>query len=208
MRKGKIGRLPWGVRNKLNLRLRNGEASGGLLEWLNSLPRVQTILAEEFEGRAITEQNLSEWRQGGYLDWERYQEGREWVDELSQQTNDLNSVMSGTEVSHRMAMLVSVEVARAAERMLKESEGATPQERWEKLERLLGILSQLRESDRRMGWLAMERERRDDVRREKQVKRESAAGSWLSALTEMVNKETQRAQGNPGKSKEIQPNPR
>jgi hypothetical protein len=34
--------------------------------WLNSLPEVQARLATEFDGRAVNEQNLSAWKQGGY----------------------------------------------------------------------------------------------------------------------------------------------
>ena len=66
---GKIGRLPKAVQEQLNHRLENGEKGGPLVAWLNSLPEVQAVLAAEFEGRAIREQNLSEWRKSGYKNW-------------------------------------------------------------------------------------------------------------------------------------------
>jgi hypothetical protein len=66
---GKIGRLPKAVQEQLNRRLENGEKGGPLAAWLNSLPEVQAVLAAEFEGRAIREQNLSEWRKSGYKNW-------------------------------------------------------------------------------------------------------------------------------------------
>ena len=68
-RRGKIARLPHEVREELNLRLRDGMPGKALVDWLNSLPTVQAVLAGEFEGKPIREQNLSEWRHGGYREW-------------------------------------------------------------------------------------------------------------------------------------------
>ncbi len=42
-----------------------------LVAWLNSLPEVEAILAAQFAGAQIREQNLSEWRKGGYRDRSR-----------------------------------------------------------------------------------------------------------------------------------------
>ena len=90
-RKGKIARLPREVREQLNRRLQDGEPGTKLVDWLNSLPEVQAVLSSEFDGRPIREQNLSEWKQGGYRDWQLQQEAIELVrgmdadsDELSQ----------------------------------------------------------------------------------------------------------------------------
>ena len=68
---GKIARLPREIRQTLNLRLREGDNGHILVAWLNSLPEVQAILAAQFGGAPIREQNLSEWRKGGYRDWEQ-----------------------------------------------------------------------------------------------------------------------------------------
>ena len=65
-RNGKIARLPHAVRLELNQRLRDGESGKGLVEWLNGLPEVKAALQREFGGRAIREQNVSEWKQGGF----------------------------------------------------------------------------------------------------------------------------------------------
>src|ERR1035441_634149 len=66
---GKIARLPRELREQLNCRLHDGEPGTQLVVWLNSLPEAQAVLAREFGGRAVSEQNLSEWKQGGYRDW-------------------------------------------------------------------------------------------------------------------------------------------
>ena len=68
-RTGKIARLPRTLRDQLNQRLYNGEPGVELIKWLNALPEVQALLAEHFNGVPISPQNLSEWNNGGFLDW-------------------------------------------------------------------------------------------------------------------------------------------
>jgi hypothetical protein len=65
-RVGKIARLPLETREELNRRLANGELGGSLLRWLNELPAARDMLEFCFDGAAITKQNLSEWRKGGF----------------------------------------------------------------------------------------------------------------------------------------------
>ena len=73
---GKIGRLPKYIRDDLGRRIEDGEPGKELVKWLNGLPRVKEVLQEQFGGRPITEQNLSEWKQGGHQEWLRHQEAR------------------------------------------------------------------------------------------------------------------------------------
>ena len=68
-RNGKIARLSLEIRERLNHRLSDGEPGNRLVEWLNSNPDVMKVMAEQFEGRPITDNNLSEWRAGGYEEW-------------------------------------------------------------------------------------------------------------------------------------------
>src|SRR5580692_617932 len=68
-RNGKIARLPRHIREQLNRRLEDNQPGPKLLEWLNGLPEVQEVLKEDFDGEPISRQNLSQWRQGGYLEW-------------------------------------------------------------------------------------------------------------------------------------------
>jgi hypothetical protein len=46
--------------------LSDGEPGRDLVAWLNGLPEVQRVVIAEFGGRPVREQNLSEWKQGGY----------------------------------------------------------------------------------------------------------------------------------------------
>jgi hypothetical protein len=73
-RKGKIARLPLALRTELNQRLAANQDGAVLLEWLNAVPGVPAMLAHDFAGEPITKQNLYEWRQGGFLEWETQQE--------------------------------------------------------------------------------------------------------------------------------------
>ena len=66
---GKIGRLPAGIQEDVNLRLQEGWEGPQLLAWLNSLPAVREVLDRKFGGREIKHQNLTAWRQGGYREW-------------------------------------------------------------------------------------------------------------------------------------------
>jgi hypothetical protein len=68
-RNGKIAHLPFQIREELNIRLANGEPGNRLVEWLNAHPAVIEVMNNCFAGRPVSEQNLSEWRNGGYEQW-------------------------------------------------------------------------------------------------------------------------------------------
>jgi hypothetical protein len=68
-RRGKIARLPREIREELNVRLDDGLEADQILPWLNDLPDVREVVAEQFNGVPISPQNLSAWRQGGFREW-------------------------------------------------------------------------------------------------------------------------------------------
>lgn len=80
---GKIARLPVEIREELNRRLRGGQLGPQVLPWLNGLPEVQSVLNEFFEGQKVNAQNLSDWRQGGFKEWEEKQDRTYRVRELA-----------------------------------------------------------------------------------------------------------------------------
>ncbi|HSY17536.1 MAG TPA: hypothetical protein VK815_04340 [Candidatus Acidoferrales bacterium] len=79
MATGKISRLPREIREQLNRRLDDGVPGNRLVAWLNELPAVRALLAAEFGGAAINEQNLSNWKQGGFRDWRMQEDARAFV---------------------------------------------------------------------------------------------------------------------------------
>ena len=116
-RTGKIARLPKAIREQLNGRLQDGELGTDLVLWLNELPECQKLLAEKFGGRPISEQNLSEWKQGGYEEWARQEASRERVQALMEQADDLDGVAGGREISDRLGSLVAAELAEAIRKL-------------------------------------------------------------------------------------------
>ena len=75
---GKIACLPKAIREQLNRRLDDGERGPKVLAWLNALPEVRTVLKDSrFRGQPITEQNLSNWRLGGFVRWQNEQQDQE-----------------------------------------------------------------------------------------------------------------------------------
>ena len=83
-RKSKIGRLPFNIREELNHMLADNLPAKDILHWLNSHPTVRRFMKILFQGRDITEQNLSEWRQGGHEEWLTYHSTIETVRDLSE----------------------------------------------------------------------------------------------------------------------------
>jgi len=88
-RLSKIARLPAKTREELNRRLHDGELSRTILPWVNSLPKTQKVMAELFNGKPITHQNLSEWRRAGYQDWLFHQQRIDWFHRLTEEEADI-----------------------------------------------------------------------------------------------------------------------
>lgn len=89
---GKIARLPRSIRDELNRRLENGAQGKQLIVWLNQNPEVQAVLAAEFAGRPLNAQNLTEWKQGGFRDWQDQQQELELARELAARAGTLATV--------------------------------------------------------------------------------------------------------------------
>lgn len=94
-RLGKIARLPAEIRREVNLRLADNQTAAKLLAWLNALPSVKGIMQADFDGSAISPQNLSEWKAGGYLDFVHEREKIDQIKTLSQFSLDLVSASGG-----------------------------------------------------------------------------------------------------------------
>jgi len=92
---GKIARLPGDIRSQLNSRLQDGAEGRQIVRWLNSLPQVKEVLAENFDGHPISEQNLSDWRRGGYEEWLARQDILAQAAELADHRQELETVAPG-----------------------------------------------------------------------------------------------------------------
>jgi hypothetical protein len=111
-RNGKIAHLPRPIRNELNSRLDNGEPGPQILEWLNGLDEVFTILDDFFDGKPINENNLSAWRQGGFLDWKRHQQPCDWVRTVSERADQVSEEAGLMPLSDRVSSLASLALGK------------------------------------------------------------------------------------------------
>ena len=94
-RLGKIARLPAEIRREVNIRLADNHPASKILAWLNGVPSVKAILQADFDGAAISPQNLSEWKAGGYLDFVQEREKIDQIKTLSQFSLDLVAASGG-----------------------------------------------------------------------------------------------------------------
>ena len=183
MRRGKIGRLAKEIREELNRRMECGESAKSLAKWLNALPEVQGVLAADFNRVPISEQNLSDWRWSGYRDWARQEEARAWVRVVTAQ--DGKAVAGESVMSRHLGTMMSVEAARVVQEWLSaEDDDKTPdvKERWRRLKESLAAVGTLREEERKLGWMGLERKRLEAEWAEARTEDCKAAARLLEAV--------------------------
>jgi hypothetical protein len=186
---GKIGRLPKCTRDDLGRRIEDGEPGKELVKWLNGLSGVQRVLKEQFGGRAVTEQNLSEWKQGGHPEWLRQEETRSLVSKLTEQSDDLDEAADGQEISDRYASVLAAEFTRLATTLLEKE--TDPEKRWQIICEVHRELSQfqrdghraVRTRIKRDRWnREVEREEEEDLERMKQENKKRLTDMCFASL--------------------------
>jgi hypothetical protein len=196
-RNGKIARLPRNIRDQLNRRLDEGESGVRLVAWLNSLPEVQAVLDQDFEGRPINEQNLTEWRQGGYLVWARLQESWEWW-QLNREEGDRIATDSGpVPLSDSLSPMVALVLGKTINDLFADSPADPAHQK--KLLALLAELSRLRRTDHEAARLRIHleenekrraKEREADARAAKEAARRSAEAAEREAEERIAQERT------------------
>ena len=202
-RTGKIARLPRHVRHELNRRLDDGHQAQSLLPWLNSLPEAQAVLANQFDSQPITESNLSNWRQGGFRDWQNLQGKRDRLGRFSETAAQLAASASPASLANGLCQILSADLALAATDLLAEPED--PKARWQLLRDLLPALDRLRHAEHRTQALALARRRTDILEAEARARaaeanrlataRTAAQRILLEDLTASTDPDLQRVAG-------------
>jgi len=168
-RNGKIARLPKPIREEINQRLANGATAHSLLDWLNSLPEVQAVVQSEFDGHPVSDQNLSQWRKGGYEDWLRHQEALEVVQLLYEQGEELKAQgKNRLPVNEVLSLWLSSRFVAAT----REIPTLDPEAAWRKQRQLCDDLMKMRRAEYRTEHLQIERDRVELQRAEVQLERE------------------------------------
>ena len=149
------------------------------MAWLNSVPEVQAILAAQFGGAQIREQNLSEWRKGGYRDWEQRERAIEVAVSLGKAEAQRAEAGDAT-VGEALSLWLAREYA-VATREIAESGDA---EKWVLLKAMCADLARLRRLDQqgarlRLAWQALAWEQEQEAKRsaERAAERELRYGA-------------------------------
>jgi hypothetical protein len=162
---GKIGRLPRAVQEQLNRRIQNGEKGRRMAAWLNSMPEVQAVLAAEFEGKPIREQNLSEWRKHGYKKWLWRQEAQQMAREMAAETGEFQAD-GAPPLTDQMAGWVIVRYLMAIRKLVEKKSGGEPDLKL--LREFCHDVVAVRRGDHCAARLKMEQERLERLQRRRQ----------------------------------------
>lgn len=167
---GKIARLPKAIREQLNQRLADGESGETLLRWLHTLPEVLEVLVREFEGRPILKQNLSEWRQGGFREWEARQERLAHLRLLTEEADDVEA--ASPHLPDRMAALLAGRYASLIATTMQVKDWSNPRYRAQLME-LNEAVATLRRFDQGAARLKLECEQLEIKKAELQLAQEA-----------------------------------
>jgi len=155
-RRGKIARLPQPIREQINHRLENGQEGKQIAEWLNTLPEVISLLEAEFDGQPVSEANLSNWRLGGYLDWEAQQAALESALLFQAEAAQISQA-GGPQLADQLALCLTARFAAALRHT--SADGADPAHALEQLRALRRDLVALRKGDHNERWVKIQREK-------------------------------------------------
>jgi len=180
-RNGKIARLPQPIREQINRRLQNGEEGKQIVEWFNGLPDARTVLEAEFEGQPINENNVSNWKLGGYRDWELQQDALEAVRRLGANAAELAQAAAGSPLADQLAICLTARIAVALQQ--RDCDGDGPAAQLQRLRLLCADLVALRKGDHNAQRLRIEREKLDLELK----KYEEAAAARLKEAEEASN---------------------
>src|SRR5580700_4935182 len=154
---GKIGRLSKARRTELAHRLEDSQPGTDIVHWLNAQPDVQAILKAQFDGRPVTEQNLSDWKHSGHVEWLRREAARESALQLVERSDDLVETAQEGHLGDRLALLLAGQMSRLSLALLEEEPDL--EKRWQRLCAIHREVSQLRRDDHRAMRTAFDQER-------------------------------------------------
>jgi len=160
--------LPGAVRSRLNQQLAEGVSGVKLVEWLNSLPEVRKVLRENFDGRAINEVNLSEWKGGGFADWQMQQELMASARAMAEDGTNMKAELEGVLTEH-----LSLVVAARYAQLLRGWNGEADEGFMKQLKALRMLcqdVSVLRRGDQRAGRLELQEKQFEQATKAENIK--------------------------------------
>jgi hypothetical protein len=140
-------------------------------------------LADLFDERPITEQNLSDWKQGGFLDWQRNQEARSLVREFLSQAEEVGEETGGDALLDRVSNIVAVVLLRLFREAAQAESGPTQRRAVLELARELARLRRVDHQRQRVRLL------------EEQQRRQMPSGYEIARVKRMeAQEETEKSQ--------------
>src|ERR1041385_5447288 len=174
-RKGKIARLPHHIREQVNHRLQDGHDARQLMDWLSTLPEVQAVLDEHFEGNPINPANLTEWRQGGFREWQHQRLALSLVDNLEDESALGHKNLTG-DLTAKLARWLAIHLAASAQAMVAYEED--PRLKWSRLGELCNRLARLRRGDLSSQRLSLDHQWLEFEKLNTDAEREKAFWKW------------------------------
>jgi hypothetical protein len=169
---GKIARLPGPIREQINLRLQNGENGREIIAWLNSNDEVKEVLAREFGGQEINDENLSAWRKGGHRDWEMQQAAMDETHRVM--TDGLELEKAGEKaLADRLAVWLAGRYIVVTRKLIENEDDPSA---WKLLRELCHDVVALRRGDHSAEWLRLDHERLE-LRRKREDREEKGAAT-------------------------------
>ena len=194
-RTGKIARLPHAIRIELNHRIRDGQSGAFILDWLNAIPDVQTILAASFNAEPVSDQNLSNWRSGGYQDWLKQEDRMERIRSMSELAIDMAKAAGGSPADPACAI--------AGGRIMEVIESLSDED----LAKILPALTALRNAETNKLRAETDRKRAGVSAETLALERKKwawrAAETMLDAITDRMSKAQEIASSNVSRSEKI-----
>ena len=174
-RNGKIARLPHSIREQLNQRLEDGEQAKDLIDWLNSLPEVQTVLKDHFVGHPINPVNMTQWKKGGFLDWQQQQLALQLFENIDDE-NSLGHKALPVSLTDKLARWAAIQLAANAQAIVANEEN--PSIRWRRLGEFCAQVARLRRGELASQRLALSRERLELDKLNTDAEREKTFWKW------------------------------
>jgi hypothetical protein len=154
-RNGKIARLPEQIREQVNRRLQDGENGADIITWLNAMDEVKTVLAHGFEGHEISKSNLSDWRRGGFRDWQGQQSAMAEARRVMAEGAELAETGKNA-LADKLAVWLVGRYIVVTRKLLENEDDA---EAWKLLRELCHDVVALRRGEHGAAWLRFEEER-------------------------------------------------
>jgi len=163
---GKISRLPVALREQLNSRLLDNEPAKSLCDWLNALPEAQAVCVGRHAGHELgpfTDRNISDWRIGGFAEWQRRRERLAQTKELAGYSVKLAKAGGGA-ISEGVSAILSghiLEALEAVAALRESSDRSAPAwaETAELIDQATKSLASIRAGDLREKELALEKQK-------------------------------------------------